>query len=97
MSYNIVKVVPPHFDKGDAPGTTGTKVLNEDGTEIHGITAIDIKMVSDDIVRMTISLFGSFDELSGTPTFVMRDPMSGMIRVVKSVKWAEGDETLFEE
>ena len=84
-----VKIIPPEAGRF-ATISNGTKVINADGAEIHGIKGIHINMLIDQPITATIVLYAVLSEMMALPVFVMADPNTGAMKEVESVKFKDG-------
>lgn len=53
-----VRIVPPV----SGSSAVGTKVLNEDGTEVPGVTSINLRMEPGSLITATVEILARFDE-----------------------------------
>ena len=58
---SVVKIVPPDHD-GRMHTGLGLKVFNSDGSEIYGVTTVDVRFRMDEMVSATIGLAAAMDE-----------------------------------
>lgn len=73
---------------------SGTKrkaqVLDEDGTPIRGITAIDVRLRPDEFVTATMEMAMVDLTLSAAACFLMVHPETGELTEVREIHFADG-------
>ena len=88
---HIVKIVPPESDAGKLLTGYQTRVLTQDGAEIHGIASITLRIVPDDVYRAEMEIYCGFDAIDGAVgTLHIADPLTGTMKEVSRIEFADG-------
>jgi hypothetical protein len=91
MSYTQIKNAMVRI-VSEGPTGRGTKIIREDGSEIHGVRkaviTLDHKQVSiADLEIVTATFRGK-----AKPRFHVLDPLSGELKAVKRIEFEDGSE-----
>jgi hypothetical protein len=83
-----VKIVTPVGD--DLVMGQRTKVLDDNGHEIKGITSIRINILCDEFITAEIGMYVSFDEIDAIPEYYITDPDTGERKQMLAIHFKDG-------
>ena len=82
----FVRIVSP------GPSGMGTRVFNEDGAEIRGISSNTWRAEVDSINTAEVTLSTASTELHGQATFYAQHPITGQLSEIRRIWFEDGSE-----
>jgi hypothetical protein len=68
----LVKIIPPAAEPGLPCKTQGTRILLEDGSELHGVAKVELTADPNDIWRAVITCYLGAAEFHGVHATIHR-------------------------
>jgi len=93
---DILSIIPPEEagSHGVMPGF-GTRIHNQSGERIDGITKVNIEIVPDDAIRAYFDAFVNLNSEFKVQPFINKmwaqDPTDGDVKYIKRIEFADGN------
>jgi len=84
-----VRIVPSKSPENGLTLSQGTRFYADD-QEIHGVESADVHFAVDDIVRATIRMHISMDDVEAQATFMATNPNTGKWQEVRRIEFEDG-------
>ena len=88
----MIRIETRETEKGRVQAGWGTKVFTASGAEIKEITRIKVEILPNTILRAELEIALMDFSIEAEEQFKLHHPMTGVLKEIKSIQFADGTE-----